>query len=74
MFIGVGSKKIFSNDQPEKNSKKVWTIIGQRNQHTNNRLKELQILKLEEELKLAEIKVIFRWERIRYQLDQKYNI
>ncbi len=43
--------------------KKVWSKIGPRNQHTNKRLKDLQILKVDEEIKLAEIKIIYRWEK-----------
>jgi hypothetical protein len=34
-----------------------------RYQHTNDRLKELKILKLEDELKIAEIKIIWRWDK-----------
>jgi hypothetical protein len=52
----------------------VWTKIGPRNQHTNNRLKELQILNLEEELKLAELKIIYRWEKNKIPLGLKNTI
>ncbi len=36
----------------EKKIKKILTKIGMRYQHTNTRLKELQVLNLEDELKL----------------------
>ncbi len=35
--------------------------IGQRRQHTNNRLMENKILKLEDEIKISEVKLIWRW-------------
>jgi len=47
----------------KKQLKKVWSKIGQRNQHTNDRLIEHYILKLEDELKLREVKIIWRWEK-----------
>jgi len=31
--------------------------------HTNERLKEYKILKLEDEIKLAEMKIVYRWEK-----------
>ncbi len=41
--------------------KKIWTKIGNRNIHTNDRLRDLKILKLEDELQVAESKIIWRW-------------
>ncbi len=41
--------------------KKIWSKIGQRKVHTNQRLREHKILKLEDELKISELKVIWRW-------------
>ena len=41
--------------------KKTWSKIGPRFQHTNERLKELKILKIEDELKILESKLIWRW-------------
>ncbi len=55
----------------KKTLKKVWTKIGPRNQHTNNRLKDLQILKLEDELKLSELKIIYRWDKNKIPLGLK---
>ncbi len=43
--------------------KKIWSKIGQRRLHTNQRLTEHKILKLNDELKLAEMKLIWRWEK-----------
>ena len=42
--------------------KQIWTKIGQRRQHTNERLMQNKILKLTDEIKLAEMKIIWRWE------------
>jgi len=47
----------------KKQLKKIWTKIGRRHQHTNDRLIEHYILKLEDELKLKEAKIIWRWEK-----------
>jgi hypothetical protein len=47
----LGSKKTNSLTELRKTVKKIWTKIGPRYQHTNDRLKELKILKLEDELK-----------------------
>jgi len=58
-----GAKKSSHMTDLKKTLKKVWTKIGQRNQHTNERLKDLQILKMEDELKLAETKILYRWEK-----------
>jgi hypothetical protein len=41
--------------------KKIWSKIGQRKVHTNQRLREQKIIKLEDELKISELKVIWRW-------------
>ena len=43
--------------------KKAWTKIGKHKQHTNERLVEHRILKLEDELKIAEAKIIWRWNK-----------
>jgi hypothetical protein len=46
----------------KKQLKKTWSKIGQRKQHTNSRLIEHNILKLDDELRINESKVIWRWE------------
>jgi len=38
----------------------VWSKIGRRREHTNTRLRQNNILKIEDELKIAEIKLIWR--------------
>jgi hypothetical protein len=43
--------------------KKCWKNMGPYKQHTLNRLKNLNILKLEDELDLAECKIIWKWEK-----------
>jgi len=58
-----GAKKSSNMTDLKKAVKKVWTKIGMRNQHTHERLKELMILKMEDELKIAEMKIIYRWEK-----------
>ena len=40
---------------------KIWRKIGPRNQHTLNRLHTLGFLKLEDELRIKESKIIWRW-------------
>ena len=42
-------------------TKKTWTKIGRRKQHTNERLIEHNIIKLEDEIKILEIKLVWRW-------------
>jgi hypothetical protein len=56
-----GAKKTGTLNELKKQIKKIWSKIGQRKQHTNNRLMEHKILKLEDELKIAEVKIIWRW-------------
>ncbi len=43
--------------------KKIWKKIGVRNQHTHERLISNKMLKLEDELKISELKIIWRWEK-----------
>jgi len=56
-----GAKKTGALNELKKQIKKTWSKIGQRRQHTNKRLMENKILKLEDELKIAEVKLIWRW-------------
>jgi len=43
--------------------KRIWSKIGPRTMHTNERLREFKILKIEDELKIAEMKLVWRWEK-----------
>jgi len=43
--------------------KRIWTKIGPRYQHTNERLQSLNILKFEDEIKLQEVKTIWKWDK-----------
>ncbi len=58
-----GAKKTNSLSDLKKLVKKAWTKIGKRKQHTNERLIKHRILKLEDELKLSEIKIIWKWNK-----------
>ncbi len=58
-----GAKKTNSLTDLKKLIKKSLTKIGKRKQHTNDRLKKHGILKIEDELKIAESKIIWRWEK-----------
>lgn len=58
-----GAKKSAALTDLKKLIKKSWTKIGRRKQHSNERLIEHGILKLEDELKISEIKIIWRWEK-----------
>jgi len=62
-LIVWGAKKTQSLAELKTQIKKIWTKIGIRKQHTNERLVNHEILKLEDELKIAEIKTIWRWEK-----------
>jgi len=63
-----GAKKTSELTELKKTIKRIWSKIGVRRQHTNNRLIEHKILKLEDELKLAELKIIWRWNKKRIPL------
>jgi hypothetical protein len=58
-----GAKNTNSLTELKKFLKKTWSKIGQRRVHTNSRLSEHKILKLVDEIKLAEMKIIWRWEK-----------
>jgi len=64
----MGWKKSQNLTTLKKQVKKIWTKIGQRKMHSNERLKEHKILKLEDDLKIAEIKLIWRWEKKKISL------
>ncbi len=60
-----GAKKTQALTDLKKAIKKTWTKIGLRKQHTNERLIEHGILKFEDELKISEIKIVWRWSKNR---------
>jgi hypothetical protein len=57
-----GGKSTTALNDLKKQIKKSWSKIGTRRMHTNERLLEHNILKFEDELKLNETKIIWRWE------------
>ena len=69
-----GAKKTRELNELKKLIKKSWSKIGTRIQHTNDRLREHNILKLEDELKLGEIKLIWRWLKNELPLGLRYII
>jgi len=58
-----GAKKSAEKQDLIKQIKRCWTKIGQRYQHTNERLRQYNIYKLEDELRMQEVKTIWRWEK-----------
>ena len=46
-----------------KSLRKIWSKIGLKKQHTLNRLKEHQILKLEDEIAVQETKLVWKWDK-----------
>jgi len=42
---------------------KIWSKIGQYRMHTLNRLKKFGIMKFNDELKLQEIKFVWKWQK-----------
>jgi hypothetical protein len=58
-----GGKKSSHKTELIKQIKRVWKKIGIRRQHTNVRLIDNNILKFDDELKLSETKIIWRWEK-----------
>jgi hypothetical protein len=62
-LIVWGAKKTAAITELKKLVKKTWIKIGKRKQHTHERLIEHKILKLEDELKVAEAKLIWRWNK-----------
>ena len=58
-----GAKKTNCLTELKKVIKKSWSKIGMRHQHTNQRLAEHKILKLEDELIIAESKIVWRWNK-----------
>ena len=52
--------------------KRAWSKIGLRKQHTNTRLIKYGILKLEDELAMSEIRLIWRWTKNKIPPGLKY--
>jgi hypothetical protein len=59
----LGRAKICNLKLLTKLLSKRWLKICKRHSHTLNRLKKYKILKLEDELKIKESKIIWRWEK-----------
>jgi len=66
-----GAKKTSQLTELKKVIRKSWTKIGPRFQHTNERLVEHRILKLEDELRIAEAKLIWKWKKNKIPLGLK---
>lgn len=58
-----GAKRSQTHNDLKKQMKRIWKKIGSRQEHTNTILKKHKILKYDDELKLSEIKIIWRWEK-----------
>jgi hypothetical protein len=58
-----GAKNSSSLTDLKKLVKKSWRKIGKVKQHTDSRLVENSILKIENELEIAESKIIWRWNK-----------
>ncbi len=58
-----GAKKSNELTDLKKIQKRVWSKIGLRRMHTNQRLSKYKILKFEDEVRLAEMKIIYRWDK-----------
>ena len=70
-LIVWGSKKTNAHTELRKQLKRIWRKIGKRTQHTNERLMENKILKLDDEIRTAEMKMIWRWEKKKIPLGLK---
>jgi len=58
-----GAKKTNELTELKKTQKRIWSKLGQRIMHTDQRLAENKILKFNDELRLAELKILYRWEK-----------
>jgi hypothetical protein len=70
-LLAWGAAKSSHMTDLKKSIKKAWAKIGPRRQHTNERLRKYEILRLEDELKLAEVKMIWKWEKKKIALGLK---
>jgi hypothetical protein len=74
-----GGKQSGHLTELKKLTKRIWSKIGIRKQHTNTRLIKFGILKLEDELAMAEIKMVWRWTKskippgLNYIIKEKLN-
>ena len=66
-----GAKLTLAHTNLKKMIKRIWSKIGLRRQHTNERLMHNRILKFVDEIKLAEMKIIWRWEKNKIPLGLK---
>ena len=68
------AKKTSSMTELRTQIKQIWSKIGLRKIHTNERLITNEILRIDDELKIAEIKIIWRWEKSKIPLGLKLII
>ncbi len=62
-LIAWGAKKSIDRANLVKQINKSWLKIGKKYQHTHNRLKEHSLFKLEDEIRMQEAKLIWKWEK-----------
>ncbi len=60
-IIAWGAKKSNNRTDLITTLKRVWSKIGPRRIHTNERLSNFGIFKLEDEIRIKEVKVIWKW-------------
>ncbi len=58
--LAVWGAKKMALTELKKSIRKSWIKIGERKQHTNQRLIEHSILKFEDKLKISKIKIVLR--------------
>ena len=66
-----GAKKTQDLSDLKKLVKKTWSKIGQRRMHTNHRISQYKILNFTDELRLSELKILWRWEKNKIPLGLK---
>ncbi len=69
-----GAKRSVARSNMIKQIKRCWIKMGNRYQHTSNRLIEFNMFKLEDEIRLQEVKFIWRWEKGKLPLGLQYLI
>jgi len=61
--LAWGAKRSRERMNLIKQIKKLWLKIGKGFQHTHERQKDYNLFKLEDEIRIQEAKMIWRWER-----------
>ena len=70
-MIVWGAKKTAVLTELKTQIKKIWSKVGTRRMHTNERLIEHKNLKLEDELRISEITLIWKWDKNKIPLGLK---